>query len=42
MDCDKILVMDQGRVAEFASPETLLQDRVRPFRGSSFPFFLLN
>ncbi|KAK4704436.1 hypothetical protein P7C70_g1781, partial [Phenoliferia sp. Uapishka_3] len=27
MDCDKILVMDFGRVAEFASPAELLQDK---------------
>ncbi|KAI5478725.1 putative ABC metal ion transporter [Pseudohyphozyma bogoriensis] len=27
MDCDKIICMDQGRVAEFASPAELLQDK---------------
>lgn len=27
MDCDKIIVMDQGRVAEFDSPAALLQDK---------------
>ncbi|KAM0749801.1 hypothetical protein T439DRAFT_39861 [Meredithblackwellia eburnea MCA 4105] len=27
MDCDKILVMDKGRVAEFASPAELLLDK---------------
>lgn len=35
MDCDKIMVLDQGRVAEFASPAELLQDKVRP-RPSCF------
>jgi ABC-type proline/glycine betaine transport system ATPase subunit len=28
MDCDKILVLSEGRVAEFASPGELLEDKV--------------
>lgn len=29
MDCNKILVLSEGKVAEFASPAELLEDKVR-------------
>ncbi len=33
MDYDKILLLDQGRIAEFESPEVLLRNKRSKFYG---------
>lgn len=35
LDCDKILVLSEGKVAEFASPGELLEDKVSSKEGAT-------